>query len=273
MEPNKGLLHFHFSPSGRINRSSFWIKGVLLHTILWILIWIVFWVVVGGTLGVSLGYLVEELISLDFDAILYIASELVLFALLWVVLTITHLWISFTITVKRLHDRGKSAWWIAIWFAISFLGAFVFFIGPIVAFFWALIELGFLEGTIGRNRYGDDPNRFHSQAGYVPSQLRSGAVNQPVNRNLPSPSPRSDDMITTSIGERMKRCPYCAEVINYAAIKCRHCQSLLHPPDERPATSRSSIRTSGRATRPCPNCGKQIGLDANVCLYCGNAPN
>lgn len=44
--------------------------------------------------------------------------------------------------VKRWHDRDKSGWWVLITL-IPFIGAL-----------WALIELGFLAGTQGENRYG-----------------------------------------------------------------------------------------------------------------------
>ena len=47
-------------------------------------------------------------------------------------------------SIKRWHDRDKSGWW--------FLIVFVPFIG--VA--WAIIEKGFLPGTPGANRFGDE---------------------------------------------------------------------------------------------------------------------
>lgn len=46
---------------------------------------------------------------------------------------------------KRWHDRDKSGWWVLI--------ALIPLIGPI----WSLIELGFLPGTAGPNRFGPDP--------------------------------------------------------------------------------------------------------------------
>jgi uncharacterized membrane protein YhaH (DUF805 family) len=55
------------------------------------------------------------------------------------------LWAAVAIHVKRLHDRDKSGWW--------FLLAFVPFVGQL----WLLVEMGFLRGTAGSNRYGDDP--------------------------------------------------------------------------------------------------------------------
>ncbi|NKB35993.1 MAG: DUF805 domain-containing protein [Gammaproteobacteria bacterium] len=46
---------------------------------------------------------------------------------------------------KCLHDRDRSARW--------FLLVLIPVVGPI----WVFIEIGFLKGTKGENRYGDDP--------------------------------------------------------------------------------------------------------------------
>ena len=54
------------------------------------------------------------------------------------------IWSVIAIQVKRWHDRDKSGWWILINFI------------PIIGF-WALIENGFLRGTEGKNRFGEDP--------------------------------------------------------------------------------------------------------------------
>jgi uncharacterized membrane protein YhaH (DUF805 family) len=53
-------------------------------------------------------------------------------------------WISIAIQVKRWHDRDKTG----RWFLINLL--------PIIGWLWVLIECGFLKGTEGPNRFGDD---------------------------------------------------------------------------------------------------------------------
>lgn len=55
------------------------------------------------------------------------------------------LWPSLAIQVKRWHDRDKSGWWVLI--------SIIPILGPI----WALVENGFLTGTEGSNRFGDNP--------------------------------------------------------------------------------------------------------------------
>ena len=47
--------------------------------------------------------------------------------------------------VKRLHDRDRSGWF--------YLICLVPLIGPI----WLAVEIGFLRGTFGPNRFGPDP--------------------------------------------------------------------------------------------------------------------
>ena len=75
------------------------------------------------------------------------------------------------VAARRLHDRGKSAWWLLPMylplFVFSVLGQIVEVSqgepNPVAALFillfsiWILVELGCLRGTIGPNRFGPDP--------------------------------------------------------------------------------------------------------------------
>ena len=64
-----------------------------------------------------------------------------------IILLIIILWPSLAIQVKRWHDRDKSGWWVLIGLI------------PIIGAIWAFVENGFLKGTEGSNRFGNDPLR------------------------------------------------------------------------------------------------------------------
>jgi uncharacterized membrane protein YhaH (DUF805 family) len=87
-------------------------------------------------------------------------------------------WISaFAIGVKRLHDRDRSGWWILLFYvAPSVLGGAgnttdgalasgILGLAALVFSLWGLVELGFLRGTVGPNRFGLDPLQPQVAAG------------------------------------------------------------------------------------------------------------
>ena len=55
------------------------------------------------------------------------------------------LWPALAVSVKRWHDRDKSGWWVLL----NLL--------PLAGWLWALVDNGFVRGTRGPNRYGEDP--------------------------------------------------------------------------------------------------------------------
>lgn len=57
------------------------------------------------------------------------------------------LWIGLVVTVRRWHDRNKSGWWVLVNLV------------PVVGWLWTFVECGFLRGTTGPNRFGQDPLR------------------------------------------------------------------------------------------------------------------
>jgi len=61
------------------------------------------------------------------------------------VASIILLWPSISLGVKRCHDRDRSGWFLLI--AII----------PILGAIWLLVEIGFMRGTVGDNRFGPDP--------------------------------------------------------------------------------------------------------------------
>jgi uncharacterized membrane protein YhaH (DUF805 family) len=108
-----------FSFAGRINRATYWTR--------------VFPVLLVLSLIVNASLIIERRVFGAQGP----ASLFLMFCCLWPI---------FAVTIKRLHDRGRSAW-----FLLTFL---IPVAGPI----WLLIEVWFLRGTDGANRYGDAPS-------------------------------------------------------------------------------------------------------------------
>ncbi len=107
---------WYFSFSGRMKRSEWWT---------------VYSMVVGGMI---------LLITMLSPALQSNGPVSLLFLVIW----ITSMWITLASNVKRLHDRGRSGWFLLIG------------VIPLVGI-WVLIEIGFLRGTHGNNLYGRDP--------------------------------------------------------------------------------------------------------------------
>lgn len=114
--------HLLFEFDGRINRAKFW-AGLVAA---WV-IGIVFVAIVAIGAGINSN------------------AVWVIVGILGIALYVAMIWMSFAISIKRWHDRGKSGWWVLIGLV------------PIIGGLWALIETGFLEGTKGDNEYGPDP--------------------------------------------------------------------------------------------------------------------
>lgn len=117
------LKQFYFSFRGRVNRSAYWLRYLLL-------IW--------GS-SILLVVLLIWLADTDPD---FVGHYFILF--IWSGLST---WIGLAVGAKRYHDRDKSAWWLLI--------AFI----PIIGSIWQFVELGFLKGTDSPNRFGPDPFR------------------------------------------------------------------------------------------------------------------
>lgn len=83
--------------------------------------------------------------------------------------------LSLAVGVRRLHDRGRSGWW----YLVFVIGPYVcaqganellayqapknpllslpFSLAALGLGLWGMVEIGFLRGRTGPNRYGDDP--------------------------------------------------------------------------------------------------------------------
>lgn len=125
-----------FSFKGRIKRSTFWPWYVFTNPFLWTL----FVGFIGGTLvhNSLLQGSAPEWINL----IVSISGLLILLLMSWVCLALH---------IQRLHDRNRSGWWLVTLF-IPLIGIFYAI--------WLIIEIWFLRGSIGPNRYGPDFRKY-----------------------------------------------------------------------------------------------------------------
>jgi Double zinc ribbon len=62
------------------------------------------------------------------------------------------------------------------------------------------------------------------------------------------------------MGPDEKKCPFCAEVIKAEAIRCKHCQADLSPPQSDYAPDE---------IKACPYCMEIVHIDAETCKSCG----
>jgi uncharacterized membrane protein YhaH (DUF805 family) len=80
------------------------------------------------------------------------------------------LWFLAATTIKRLHDRNRSGWWIVVFLIAppllrsitdkldeSSVAAIVVTLAASVLTLWGIVELLFIKGTSGPNRFGPDP--------------------------------------------------------------------------------------------------------------------
>jgi len=146
-----------FSPKGRIGRKQYWIR-----TLLYLL---------GGILG---GALLVTLAALNYnppaDTItVRTIVGFVLLAIATVAYLITIVAGLVSTGIRRLHDRGKSGWWLILYyFAPSQLlktstslwhgGALIIPLAVGAVLIWGLIDLGVLRGEPGDNVYGPNPS-------------------------------------------------------------------------------------------------------------------
>jgi uncharacterized membrane protein YhaH (DUF805 family) len=146
-----------FAFGGRINRAKYWLV-VVFWTVIFIIA-VTFAIYAVGTSGI------------DWSADTIDPSQLldagllptILMAALFIIVSISGL----AVGAKRLHDRDKTAWWILLYYfgpailqgLADYAGSLrlAFIIAAFVLSLWALIDLGFLRGTAGPNRFGPDP--------------------------------------------------------------------------------------------------------------------
>lgn len=120
-DANTSLARDLFAFGGRICRQKFWLMQAVI-----------------SLASISLAVCVGVISFLSGNLQTMVVGSI---ATLWIGGT---WWMILAVSAKRWHDRGKSGWWSLI--------MLIPMVGPI----WALIELGFLKGNYGYNRYGHE---------------------------------------------------------------------------------------------------------------------
>ncbi len=77
--------------------------------------------------------------------------------------------------------------------------------------------------------------------------------------------------------ELHRECPFCAETIKAAAIKCRFCGSAVEPVEVAapvpPAPPAPVVKALAPGDMACRNCAKHIPIDGVKCPFCGHPNN
>jgi uncharacterized membrane protein YhaH (DUF805 family) len=167
-----------FSFRGRIGRTPWWLTSLAMLVVMPAVIFAIFAVLVladaksplgsggpGAFVSAVLYVMLGAMNRAAYDPAVFLASPGLFFTAVSILLImIGGAWIGLALGAKRLHDRNKSAWWLLLFWlmpqALHAVGERMEGSGLILALtayailIWALVELGFLPGTAGPNRYG-----------------------------------------------------------------------------------------------------------------------
>ena len=158
-----------FRFEGRINRAKLWLAMLV------ILCWMMFLAgltfatgIVSG--GASFGFSLDDLFRVVDPATYRSWSWAGLpYLLVKAIGTSLFLWVYFATSIKRLHDRDKSGWWMVPFFVIPGLynqfadrlpvSSFTLLPGLVVLVLclWGFVEMYCLKGSRKTNRFGADP--------------------------------------------------------------------------------------------------------------------
>ncbi len=173
MDWNWYLFSFH----GRINRAKYWLAmlvclGWMVFTI-WMLVLVIELLSRAGLLAEQPKYFhfgVEDVFTLLDPATYRTASRGELVAIIGYLIGLPILlWIYFAASIKRLHDRDRSGWWMVPFFVLpGLLSQFSDRVGAYdpyllvtwvfsLLYLWGGIEMYVLKGTRWPNRFGSNP--------------------------------------------------------------------------------------------------------------------
>lgn len=131
------LVKLILSPWGRIDRTRFWLALLLAAAI------------------VVVPFMGLVAIIAARNARVFTQTTYLVIGTITIVVLCCASYVSTVACAKRFNDRGKSSWWVLVRFI------------PVLGAIWIVVELGFLRGTSGRNRYGSPPGVGRTDLGAV----------------------------------------------------------------------------------------------------------
>ena len=164
MRAAMGWIRYFFGFGGRVNRARFWLYYALALPALAVL-FVVFFLYAMSFPG---AYENGGPTPLPTDPLGIVG------AIAWALANILLLIGGFAIAVRRLHDRGKSGWWLLVFAVLPDVlyagaeylqetnagnvgsAAFLLSFFALALWVWGLLELGVLRGTVGDNRFGPE---------------------------------------------------------------------------------------------------------------------
>jgi uncharacterized membrane protein YhaH (DUF805 family) len=162
---------FLFSFEGRINRAGYFLAGLIIGCWILFLAIVVFSIAkIFGSAPLSLGLKTDDIFGLvDPETFRSLSSTETVPLLFKVVGMPLFLWAYLAASVKRLHDRDRSGWWMVPFFVVPGLYSqfeprlpdsipvVVIGITAAVLQLWGTIEMFFRKGTASANRFGPAP--------------------------------------------------------------------------------------------------------------------
>ena len=162
---------FLFRFEGRINRARYWLATlVILCSMISVLLLLA---AICLVFGIPTGPLAINIIGISASFQLSdddVASKAGLFPqIVTILMTLVFAWFYAAASIKRLHDRNKSGWWMVPFVAATGLygqlgdrlggswAAVLVGLAVIIFFIWGLVEMYCLKGTCGPNRFEPGP--------------------------------------------------------------------------------------------------------------------
>jgi uncharacterized membrane protein YhaH (DUF805 family) len=184
----KKLANIMFVPHGRISRGEY-LGGSLIIYLLMLVLPTITAVLEGGSFFALIAWAFDRFMYLGLDSLDGIFGEIAAYFGLTLAVTIM-VWIagyysSLAMEVKRWHDQNLSGW-LAL---LTRICTFIPYIGWLILLVLAVI-LFFVRGTVGNNKYGEDPAPA-PQIQYLPPRVAHALDVQ----NHPSPQPIKDEAL------------------------------------------------------------------------------